>query len=121
MSDHPFGAVDMTNDEYHAASGVSKSHLDLIAQKSPLHYWHRYINPNREPSVKNPAMKLGTATHTAILQPNEFEKLVTCDLDHDRRGEEKKAAWAAFEAANADKTIITKAQWDEIMPLRDKV
>lgn len=121
MTDLILGAVDMTNDEYHAAPGVSKSHLDLIAQKSPLHYWHRYINPNREPSEKTTFMKRGTATHIAILQPNEFEKLVICGLDVDRRSKENKERWAAFEKEHADKTIITKDQWENILPLRDYV
>ncbi|EIP9220997.1 PD-(D/E)XK nuclease-like domain-containing protein [Salmonella enterica] len=121
MQDIRLGAVNMTNDEYHAAPGVSKSHLDLIAQRSPLHYWHRYLNPNREPTEKTTFMKRGTATHVAILQPNEFENLVVCGLDVDRRSKENKEKWAAFEAENADKTIITKDQWENILPLRDYV
>ncbi|ECN9265243.1 PD-(D/E)XK nuclease-like domain-containing protein [Salmonella enterica] len=121
MSDHPLGALAMTNDEYHAAPGVSKSHLDLIAQKSPLHYWHRYLNPDRQPEEKTTFMKRGTATHIAILQPNEFENLVVCGLDCDRRSKENKLRWEEFEEANKDKTIITKDQWDNILPLRDRV
>ena len=121
MSSHPLGVIDMSNDDYHAAPGVSKSHLDLMAQKSPLHYWHRYLNPNREPSEKTTFMKRGTATHIAILQPDQFENLVVCGLDCDKRSKENKARWADFELENADKTIITKDQWDNILPLRDKV
>lgn len=121
MQEIRLGAVNMTNDEYHAAPGVSKSHLDLIAQKSPRHYWHRYLNPNREPVEKTTFMKRGTATHIAILQPDELEKLVVCGLDIDRRSKENKEKWAAFEKANADKTIVTKEQWENILPLRDYV
>ncbi|EDL8065288.1 hypothetical protein CTA21_24545 [Salmonella enterica] len=121
MQEIRLGAVEMTNDEYHAAPGVSKSHLDLIAQHSPLHYWHRYLNPNRAPTEKTTFMKRGTATHVAILQPNEFERLVICGLDVDRRSKENKEKWAAFEAEHADKTIITKDQWENILPLRDYV
>lgn len=121
MSSHPLGVIDMTNDDYHAAPGVSKSHLDLMAQKSPLHYWHRYLNPNREPTEKTTFMKRGTATHIAILQPEQFENLVVCGLDCDKRSKENKARWADFELEHADKTIITKDQWDNILPLRDRV
>ncbi|EMD0638884.1 PD-(D/E)XK nuclease-like domain-containing protein [Salmonella enterica] len=121
MSTHLIGAQEMTNDEYHAAPGVSKSHLDLIRNKSPRHYWHRYLNPDREPEEKTAPMKRGTATHVAILQPNEFEKLVICGLDHDRRSKENAAKWAAFEEENAHKTIITKDAYEKIMPLRDYV
>ena len=58
-SEHPLGFVDIDNDAYHAGPGVSKSHLDLIAKKSPLHYWDRYINPDREPEEKTVPMIFG--------------------------------------------------------------
>lgn len=121
MSEIRLGALEMTNDEYHAAPGVSKSHLDLIAQKSPRHYWHRYLNPDRTPDEKTVFMKRGTATHIAILQPELFEKLVVRGLDCDKRSKENKEKWAAFELEHADKTIITKDAWDNILPLRDYV
>jgi hypothetical protein len=55
----------MPSAEYHSAAGISKSGLDLIA-RSPAHY--RFGAP-REPSR---AMEIGTAIHTAILEPDRF-------------------------------------------------
>lgn len=57
--------LNLSNADYHAAEGISKSGLDLIA-RSPAHY--RYA-PRREPT---PAMFLGTATHCAILEPERY-------------------------------------------------
>lgn len=115
------GAVEISNDDYHAAPGVSKSHLDLIAKKSPLHYWHRYLNPNREPSPKTPQMLRGSASHIAILQPELFESLVVRGLDVDKRSKANQQLWAEFEEANAGKVIVTKDVYDKILPLRDAV
>ena len=121
MEKELLGAVDMSNDEYHAAPGVSKSHLDLIAKKSPLHYWHKYLNPNREPAEKTASMKRGSATHIAILQPELLDTLVIRGLEVDRKSKANKEAWAEFEQEHADKIIITKDAYDKILPLRDAV
>lgn len=64
-----FGGI--PNEEYHGGPGISKSGLDLIA-KSPLHYWAAYLDPMREPREETAAMRVGTAIHTAILEPDTF-------------------------------------------------
>ena len=61
----------LTNAEYHASEGISASGLKLIG-RSPLHYWAAYLDPKREPRVETPALKLGTAIHTAVLEPMRF-------------------------------------------------
>ncbi len=63
----------LTNAEYHALDYVSKSHLDEV-NKSPFHYWDRYINPDRVIPEPTKQMLLGTAMHTMILEPDLFEK-----------------------------------------------
>ena len=63
----------LTNEEYHSLDYVSKSHLDLI-NKSPFHYWDRYINPERVIPEPTKAMFLGSAFHTIVLEPDLFEK-----------------------------------------------
>lgn len=64
----------MTNEAYHAdTQRIGKSGLDLIA-RSPAHYWAKYLDPLRVREEPTPALLLGTAVHTAILEPHEFEK-----------------------------------------------
>lgn len=67
-----FTADELTNDAYHAAPGVSKSHLDIIADQSPLHYWESYLNPTRPVRRATDALRVGNAVHSAILQPDLF-------------------------------------------------
>jgi len=59
--------LDMPNEEYHKYKGISKSGLDKI-DRSPAHYKFReYKDPTR-------AMAIGTAIHTAVLEPERFKK-----------------------------------------------
>lgn len=61
----------LSSDAYHASEGISKSGLDEIAQ-SPLHYWERYLNPDREIKAPTPALIVGQAFHTLIGEPEKF-------------------------------------------------
>jgi exodeoxyribonuclease VIII len=89
------------NAQYHAGPGISQSALSVMA-RSPLHYWSKYLDPNREPTEPTPAMKLGTAIHTAVLEPDLFEKQYIIAPDVDRRTKEGKAVWQqAVEQADA--------------------
>ena len=88
----------ITNADYHGGPGVSKSGLDLIA-RSPRHYWARYLDPQRTPTEPTPAMRLGTAIHTAVLEPGEFKKRHHIAPVVDRRTKDGKAAWEAAVAA----------------------
>jgi len=64
----------MTNEEYHAnTTHISKSGLDLI-NRSPAHYYTKYLDPGKVRSQPTEAMRLGTAVHAAILEPHEFAK-----------------------------------------------
>lgn len=87
----------MSNDEYHSSDGISKSGLDLIA-KSPLHYWSRYLDPQREQRVATPAMITGTAIHTAVLEPDRFASEYRVAPAVDKRTKDGKATLEAFVA-----------------------
>ena len=96
----------MDNTAYHAHPAVSKSHLDLIA-RSPLHYWARYLDPDRVAPEPTAAMRLGTALHTYVLELNRWDQEIAVAPPMDRRTKAGKESWAAFEADAAGKTVIT--------------
>jgi len=78
--------LDIPNADYHAAPAISKSGLDLI-HRSPAHF--KYA-PSREPSR---AMEMGTAIHTAILEPERFKtEYMLLENVKDRRQSEYKDA-----------------------------
>lgn len=62
--------VQMSNEAYHAADGISKSHTDAAAA-GPQHYWAKYIDPNRQPFAPTDDMRIGTLIHAAVLEPDE--------------------------------------------------
>ncbi len=115
------GPVDLTNDQYHGAPGISKSHLDTIAQKSPRHYWYKYLNPNREPEPKSRPFLFGQAAHTAILEPETMAKRVIVGLAHDRRSKANQQAWAEFELEHWNKVIITREEMDAVERIVENV
>lgn len=95
----------LTNAEYHARPEVSKSGLDLV-HRSPLHFWNRYLNPNRVVEPPTPAMVLGSALHTRVLEPHLFDDEYVVAPQCDRRTKEGKMIWADFEQEAAGKTLL---------------
>ena len=57
-------------EEYHAMPGASASRLNTMFKKSPAHMKHMIESPEEPTS----AMIIGTATHSAILEPDLFQK-----------------------------------------------
>lgn len=96
----------ISNDAYHGGEGVSKSGLDLIA-RSPLHYWSKYLDPQREQQEPTPAMQLGTAIHSAVLEPDLFASDYLVMPKFDRRTKDGKADYEAFVMEAAGRTVIS--------------
>ena len=64
----------LSNKDYHAhKESISRSAI-MDFNKSAYTYWAKHINPNRPEPKVTPAMELGTAFHTLILEPHLFEK-----------------------------------------------
>jgi hypothetical protein len=98
--------AELSNEAYHLNPAISKSHLDQV-NRSPAHYWMRYLDPARQPTPPTEAMLIGTATHTAILEPHLWSEQVAVAPDGiNRRTKEGKEAWAAFEADSTGKVVL---------------
>jgi hypothetical protein len=117
----PDKAADLSNANYHRDPAVSKSHLDQVA-KSPAHYWARYLDPNRVIPEPTAAMVLGTALHTAVLEPHLWrEQFVVPPHAFDRRTKAGKELAQAFEAEAKGKTVLTPDDADRIRLMADAV
>lgn len=75
------GLIDgMSNADYHAAPGISKSQLDAVAI-SGLNYWDGYVNPDREPQEYKHCFAVGDGTHKLVLEPGTFEQTYAVGFD----------------------------------------
>ena len=108
---------DLTNAEYHASPAISKSGLDLIRKAPALYKWRR-----ENPSEPTPAMRLGTLTHTAVLEPDLFPSTtIVMPEGIGRRTSAGKAAWAAFQIQSAGREIVTAEESAKLAAIRDAV
>ena len=57
----------MNFEQYKAIRAINASGLKLIA-RSPLHYWHKYLNPDRPPEKPSSALNIGSALHSLVLE-----------------------------------------------------
>ncbi len=111
----------LENADYHRHSAVSKSHLDLVA-RSPLHYWARYVDPNRVEPEPTPAMLVGTAVHTHVLELDQWDaRYVMAPEGIDRRTKQGKAEWEAFSVAATGRTVLSRAEADIVMRMARSV
>lgn len=108
---------DLTNAEYHASSAISKSGLDLIRKAPALFKWRR-----ENPQEPTPAMRLGTLTHSAVLEPDSFaSSVIALPEGIDRRTSAGKAEWNAFEIEANGREIITAEEMAKLEAIRDAV
>lgn len=105
-----------SNADYHADPAVSASHLHAVAA-SPYHYWSRFLAPDRPPSVQTAAMKLGSLTHCAVLEPDELANRY--GIAPDRRTNAGKAAVAEMEAAGIE--AVTAPEMEQAMAMAASV
>lgn len=107
---------DLSNDQYHAAEGVSKSTLDLIHVAPALVEWRK----NAPVDVsKQDAFMIGTAVHAAILEPDMFARYYIQSPKFDMRTNAGKADFAAFKAEAEGKIVVTPDDHKLITMARD--
>jgi len=95
--------TDLSNDEYHSSAGFSSSQVKSLLQKTPAHLLHSF-SVKKEPSS---AMLLGTAVHTAVLEPEKFADEYAISEKFDMRTKAGKLAAELFAVEAAGKTVIS--------------
>ena len=89
----------MTESEYRSLPALNASRFKAF-HRSPYHFF------NQKDIETTEAMKIGTAIHTATLQPELYSKEIGYLPDIDGRTTEGKAIKKAFEERYAGKTIL---------------
>ncbi len=109
---------DISNEDYHAGDGVSKSQLDMVAKNPALLKW---VKAAPEDEEKKSALDMGTALHCLLLEP---ESLTNASSFHRNSivGQNKgKADEEAFlrDVADMGITVLDVEQWRKLELMRD--
>lgn len=109
---------DISNEDYHAGDGVSKSQLDMVAKNPALLKW---VQAAPEDEEKKSALDMGTALHCLLLEPGEFDKRFIVSPKFDRRTKQGKADEEAFlrDVADIGITVLDAEQWRKLELMRD--
>ena len=100
----------LPNEIYHRGPGISKSGLEIIANKCPAAYRFGEYKPTA-------ATALGTATHTALLEPEKFEAEVI--KGPDARGNSNIWKDAQAEANLSQQIMLKQADYEMVLRMRD--
>lgn len=104
----------MTNKEYRQAEGISRSELNTILTKSPMHFLYESTHPKED----TPALSFGRATHKAILEPETFLDEFAVAPKVDRRTKEGKETYNKFIEDNAGKEVITEEDFEILQDMK---
>ena len=102
----------MSDPDYRAIDAVNYSGLKLFAD-SPLHYWHRYRNPDYVAPEQSKAFRMGSAIHCRTLEGlQEYSRRYAREAKFDKRTKDGKAGHAAWLESVGDAEVIPADEWD---------
>lgn len=107
----------ITNAEYRKMDGVSRSELNTILQKTPMHFQYEQTHPKED----TPALLFGRATHKMILEPETFADEFVEGIKVDRRTKEGKAAWEEFVSRVGDRDVIAPEDMEILREMKKAI
>ena len=120
----PFCTSTMSNEDYHASYGYSRSSL-MEFDISPYNFWAKYMAPN-PPSreIKTEATMFGNAFHTLILEPQKFAdeffiaptKLLLKDV-----GRESYDSYKRILENNRNKKLLSQEDWQILCAMENRL
>ena len=97
---------------YHALDYVSSHRLGLL-RRSPAHLKWSLENPEEQ----TPAMMIGEAVHTAVLEFSKFQNLYVKAPDVDRRTKAGKECWDLFVSENVGKVVLGADEYVRVLEM----
>ena len=104
----------ISNKEYRAMEGVSRSELNVILQKTPMHFLYEQMNPKED----TPSLAFGRAVHKAILEPDTFWDEFALGIVVDRRTKEGKQRYEDFLATVGTKEVVSPSDMEIIRDMK---
>lgn len=109
--------ADLSNDDYHGSAGASSSVIKKFLNSTPAAVKQSLSEPN-EPT---PAMALGTAVHTLVLEPHKFDAEVAVMPELNLRTKDGREERDAFLEASAGLAVITPEQFELAKAMAESV
>lgn len=112
----------LSNLQYHSIRRYwSSSALKVLSESSPASFHYQYIKSWPE-SSDSAALRLGSAVHALVLEPEHFSRDFACmDFEPNRRSNAGKAQIEEFERANEGKLIISSEESNTAMAMANSV
>lgn len=107
------GVYNIEIDEYHNSNGLSRSGI-MLFKKSPLHYWNEYKSESKKIEKSTPAMLLGNAIHSYILEPETFTNKYLIIDKIKRNTKEGKLKYEEATNELNDRILLTQEVFDEV-------
>jgi PDDEXK-like domain of unknown function (DUF3799) len=111
----------LSNEEYHRLDGAISNSMLKAFRECRKDYHAAYVAKTQPKDEPSDAMVLGTLAHMAVLEPERWISETIAGPVCDRRTTAGKKAYAEFLENSNGKTIVTAAQYDQVMAMREAV
>ena len=119
LNNNLHGVYDISSDDYHASEGISRSSL-MHFIKTPFHYWNKFINPDSKSEIlNNDSIKIGSAFHTYILEPEKFNKQYVVCEKRDKRTKEGKLYYDQLNLISNGRQLINQDDFEKLKLMSD--
>lgn len=113
----PSITTELTNQEYRAQKGYSKSDLDYANKSVALIEWNK-----NNPAGGSESVDLGTHVHCALLEPNIFEENYVKTPEFNLRTNSGKDSFNSFKRSiSEEKILLSNAEYEKVIAMRDSV
>ena len=113
MASGSFSISNLENDDYHnCLNYLSATNLKQL-YRSAAHFEAWKCRPASAPTA---SQRIGTALHSAVLEPDRFAA-VYCVFNGARRGR----LWQDFKTANSAAEILSESEYAQVIGMRDAV
>lgn len=110
--------TDLSNEDYHATTAISKSVLDMAAQDVYKPEWARNCPQDQE---KIKTFDFGDAMHAICLEPHRLKSEFVAEPEFDRRTKIGKAGAHEFALEHHDKKILTHDEYKQLKLMFESV
>jgi len=108
--------TDMDNEKYHSLDSFSSSQIKDFINHPPAYFRAKYITKTLD-RKETDAMKMGTATHTAWMEPEKFDLEYAVEPICDGRTKAGKEIKAIFAMESEGKIILTSKQGSKLIKM----